>query len=396
MIDMLSRFNFSQIANFPAFVGYLGVAVAGIMDLDDPNKRWIALGLLIVFGIAFFLPDKQCQNHWQYFLRMGIETVTTTGLMILQPGWSVFPILFFLMSPQAILWFDLRPTVFWLAGFTVITAVIFCFTRGWGGLILMLPYVAGYIFFANFGWLLAQSEKERRRNKQLLLDLQEANRKLQEYADQIEELAIVQERNRIAREMHDSLGHRLTISAIQLEGAQRLIKTDPDRTDRIIGTVREQIHDGLTDLRRTLAMLRASIAEDLPLTQALTKLAVQMEEATSLHIHMELGDTTDSLPAAIRQALFRTAQEGLTNIQRHSQATDAWIQLWGDESRITLMISDNGIGFTDDHLSQPAHFGLSGLKERASILNGQFTINPRPGGGTQISISLPITEEKTS
>jgi signal transduction histidine kinase len=327
---------------------------------------------------------------------MVVETLATTGLMIIQPGWSLFPILFFLMGPQAIHWFDLKIAALWLAGFTIITTLIFTIARGWYGIILLIPYTAGYIFFANFGWLLVQSDKERQRNEDLLLDLQEANRKLQEYTSQVEELTIVRERNRIAREMHDSLGHRLTISSIQLEGAQRLIETDPGRAAAITGTVREQIREGLNDLRRTLAMLRASIEEDMPLTQALTKLAQQTENATGLKINMDLEDHPDALPPAARQALFRTAQEGLTNIQRHSRATEAWIQLWEDQQKITLMISDNGIGIQENQPSQPAHFGLSGLKERAVLLNGDFSIHPRPGGGTQISISLPLKKEDSN
>ncbi len=208
----------------------------------------------------------------------------------------------------------------------------------------------------------------------------------------VEELTIAQERNRIAREMHDTLGHRLTIAAVQLEGAQRLVYTDPQRTDRILATVREQVREGLGELRRTVAMLRASVEEDMPIQDALTKLVSQVQEATGLNIHLTIEDCPPDLPAPHRLALYRAAQESLTNIQRHSNASEAWLHLDQRDGKMTLFVSDNGIGISPEQMK--AGLGLSGLGERASILGGDLFIDPRPGGGTQITFRFPMPEEK--
>ncbi len=388
---MKLRIRRGKLLFIPAVLGYLGVFISGILD-TDAAARPIAAVLLVLFGIIFFLLDFKPCPKWLSYTRTGIETLLVAGLLVLRPGWSVFPILFFLMSPDLMADYPPRVGLSWIGGFSLVTAVIFISERGISGLVSLIPYVAGYFFFAIFGWTTLQAEKERCRSEQLLSELQQAHEQLQQYAARVEELTIAQERNRIAREMHDTLGHRLTIAAVQLEGAQRLINTDPQRADRILGTVREQVREGLGELRRTVAMLRASVEEDMPIQEALLKLVNQVQEATGLNIHLTIEDCPTELPAPHRLALYRAAQECLTNIQRHSKASEAWLHLTQRDGQISLFVSDNGIGIPLNQME--AGLGLSGLKERASILGGDLFIDPRPGGGTQITFRFPMPEEK--
>jgi signal transduction histidine kinase len=259
------------------------------------------------------------------------------------------------------------------------------------GLAYLLPYAAGYVFFATFGWLTVESERNRMRSEQLLAELQAAHQQLQEYATRVEDLTIAQERNRIAREMHDTLGHRLTIASVQLEGAQRLISSNPERAASIVGTVREQVKEGLTELRRTVAMLRASVEEDLPFDKALMRLADQVQQATGLKIHLSLEGCPRELSVPQHQALYRAAQESLTNIQRHARASEAWLQLADRDGMLDLLISDNGVGISPEQAQ--AGFGLAGLKERAALQGGEFYVDARPGGGTQVTFRIPLAKE---
>lgn len=373
----------------PAVVGFIAVAVSGLISMEDPQRRIWAAGLLVAFGVFFFfLPEYQPFGPRTWHLRLGLLTVVGGALTTIQPGWGIFPILFFMTSPMAISHFPNRAGVAWVGVFTLVTAAIFIANTGFGGLIQLLPYMAGYIFFAAFGWTTVQAMRDRQRSEQLLAELQQVHAQLQDYAARLEEMTITQERNRIAREMHDTLGHRLTISSVQLEGAQRLVRSNPERAEQILGTVREQIREGLGELRRTVAMLRASVEEDLPLEQALPRLAGQIQEATGMHINLSLEGCPEALPAPYRQALYRAAQEGLTNIQRHAQASEVWLRLEQRDEQITLLLSDNGVGFPAEQA--PGGFGLTGLKERAAMLGGDFFLDPRPGGGAQLTFRLPF------
>ena len=276
--------------------------------------------------------------------------------------------------------------------FSVITLAGFAFAFGAIGVEQSLIYIPGFWFFAIFGWMRVQAMKDKSRSEELLVELQQAHQQLQEYVSKIEEMAIVQERNRIAREMHDSLGHRLTVVSVQLEGAQRLIARDPSRAENILKTVREQVREGLSDLRRTVAILRASVDEELPLAEAVKKLARQFEDASLLKIHLNLENDLNVLPVLLRQTLFRAIQEGLTNIQRHAEASEAWIQISQQEGCITLLVSDNGKGINTQAKEILTGFGLTGLRERANALGGEFHIDRRPGGGTQLTFRAPYIE----
>ncbi len=388
----LKSCNFkSLMLEIPAVLGFAGVTLAGLLDIGPSPQRTPAMILLACFGLVFFLTPPKNKRPIITHIRLGVLTLLVSGLLLIWPRWGAFPILFFLLGPQAMTDLPLKAGLAWIGAFTVVTAIIFTVANAATGLVWLLAYAGGYVFFAIFGWTMMQAEQDRKRSEQLLAELQQAHQQLQSYAARVEELTIAQERNRIAREMHDALGHRLTVAAVQLEGAQRLIPTHPERASQIITTVREQVKEGLSELRRTVAMLRASVEEDLPLPDALSKLADQMQQATGLQIHLSIEDCPPTLPLPQRQALYRAAQESLTNIQRHAEASEAWLQLTRQEGQIVLLISDNGIGMTNE--TSKAGFGLIGLKERSAALGGEFFIDARPGGGTQVTFRIPLPEE---
>jgi signal transduction histidine kinase len=367
----------------------VAVTIAGMVELDQPLPRITALLLLATFAIILFTPYWHGHPMWTH-IRLGALSMVTAGLMTMSPGWNFFPILFFVLAPVAITNLSLKAGLAWIGVFTVITGWVMVAFDGWVGLAILLPFAAGFVFFGVFGWLMMESDRNRLRSEQLLAELRAAHQQLQEYTARAEDLAIAQERNRIAREMHDTLGHRLTIASVQLEGAQRLIPTNPERAAAMIGVVREQVKEGLSDLRRTVAMLRASVEEDLPLDKALMRLADQVGQATALKIHLSL-ECPPGLSLPQQQALYRAAQEGLTNIQRHARASEAWLRLAPCDGMLELLLSDNGVGMSAEQAQ--AGFGLLGLKERSALHGGDFHVDARPGGGTQITFRIPLAPE---
>ena len=118
------------------------------------------------------------------------------------------------------------------------------------------------------------------------------------------------------------------------------------------------------------------------------------EEATGITVHLMLPDERLELSDPYRMALYRAAQEALTNVQRHAQAGEVWFQLTQQDGRITLLVGDNGVGPTAKTPSDSG-FGLYGLQERAARLGGEMHLDPRPGGGTQLRLSLPLGQEET-
>jgi len=156
----------------------------------------------------------------------------------------------------------------------------------------------------------------------------------------------------------------------------------------MVGTVREQVREALAELRSTVAALRAPIEVDLHLRTSLRRLSAHFEQATGLTVHQVLPDELPALPNAYRLALYRTAQEALTNVQRHAQASQVWLVLSTTNTAVSLLVSDDGQGLTLS--GEQTGFGLRGLGERAAELGGELHLEARRGGGTQLTFSLPL------
>ncbi len=393
--DMSSDIQTKVDQTMPAIIGYLAilaVAILGFQFFETGLQRVIGMVLLVIFTILFAAMPGQSAKEWKRHLYMSLMMGIVVVLLFMQPNWGVFPMLFFVLSPTAMMIFPQRTGTIWIGIFTLVTVIVFMLTNPfWEALMIALPYSAGYWFFGAFARAMASAEDARKESQRLLDELQIAHHQLQEYAAQVEELAVAEERNRLSREMHDTIGHRLTVAAVQLEGAQRLIPKDPDRAAGMVETVREQVREALTELRSAVATLRDPLETDLPISTAIRRLSHSFENATNLSVDLDLPTDLPKLSNAQRLALYRAAQEALTNVQRHAQARRVWIQLNAQQECITLLISDDGIGFPID--KKDTVFGLRGMSERAAHLAGELRLENRDGGGAQVRFILPLVEE---
>jgi signal transduction histidine kinase len=160
----------------------------------------------------------------------------------------------------------------------------------------------------------------------------------------------------------------------------------------MVGTVRGQVREALNELRSTVATLRTPVEADLQLRSSLMRLMTYFEQATGLTIHRVLPDEMPDLPDTYRLALYRATQEALTNIQKHAAAEQVWLVLTVHDSAVTLLISDDGKGLA--LVGDRSGFGLRGLQERADHLGGELHLEPRRGGGTQLTFRLPLPQEE--
>jgi len=375
-------------------IGYLILGAIAFIALSNIHAAGARLeapaALLLLFGVLMIrMPSFESSNKYGHFYLI-VQALLVTALMFFPPDASLYAVLFFILSAQAMILFPDRAGWLWILGFTVLTGVIMTFLKGVSEGLALLPLNAGgYLFFGVFAQALGRADVARRESQELLAELWEAHTQLQEYAARVEEMAVMEERGRLAREMHDTLGHRLTVAAVQLEGAQRLILKDPERAGRMVDTVRDQVRAALGELRRTVAALREPLETGLSLSRALVRLVTGFEEATGITVHRLLPEEMPDLPDGHRLTLYRAAQEALTNVQRHAQASDVWLQLTLRQETIALLVSDNGVGLPAGS-ANGGGFGLRGLQERAEQLGGALYLEPRPGGGTEVSLRLPL------
>jgi signal transduction histidine kinase len=212
--------------------------------------------------------------------------------------------------------------------------------------------------------------------------LDQANRALRDYARQSEELATARERNRIAREIHDGLGHYLTTIHMQIQAARSILDADRPRAEQALAQAQQLAHEALGDVRRSVAALRA---DRQPLPAALAELA-QASESAGLATSLQVLGTARPLDPPEELALYRAAQEGLTNTRKHAQAAQATLTLdFRDPSSVRLTVADDGRGAS----AAEGGFGLVGLRERVQLVGGSLTLHSAPGAGLALIVEVP-------
>jgi PAS domain S-box-containing protein len=217
------------------------------------------------------------------------------------------------------------------------------------------------------------------------------------------ERAAEEERRRIARELHDEFGQALTGLKFDLAWCGMALTQSPAPTGvgdllNKIQTMSGSIATLLESVRATAAALRPAMLDDLGLIPALECLVATVQQRTGARCTIDVAPELLSiaLPFEVSAALFRIAQELLTNVMRHAAASQVHMRLYQDGARVTLEVTDNGKGLSPERMTTPRSFGLRGMQERASLLGGHFHIAGMPGVGTTACASIPVTEEFAS
>lgn len=219
-------------------------------------------------------------------------------------------------------------------------------------------------------------------------ELAETHAQLRQYALRIEDQATLQERNRIAREIHDGLGHTLAAQTIQINNALLYWQSDRNQSVTFLKQAKQLGSEAFLEVRKSISLLRSTPLQGQSLEGALNKLLTDFQNTTTIPITSHIQGSRH-LPSDVSTALFRITQESLTNISKHAQATLITVTLQHDQM-IHLSIEDNGNGF--DPTQNTTGFGLQGMQERAIALGGQLQVHSQFGKGCTIVVTLPVLQ----
>jgi signal transduction histidine kinase len=286
---------------------------------------------------------------WHYGLRGFWLSLGLAGLL-----YTITP---FLMPAEAMLW-----------GFYAVRGFVLL------GTILILAYITVTLATA-----------QRKSNEALTA----ANQQLAAQAAMMEQLAISQERNRLARELHDTLAHSLSGTAVSLQAISTLLKHNPEAAEEELYAAQSQIRDGLAEARRAITALRASPLEELGLAEAVRQRAQAIQERANLAIHCAI-DKLPLLPVDVEQAVYRIVEEALLNAEKHAQASQVELSLTHEADWLTLRVQDDGVGFVVDAVLGNGRFGLMGMRERAELIQAQLTIHSTPAQGTMLELRVKV------
>lgn len=238
-------------------------------------------------------------------------------------------------------------------------------------------FVVGYFIYHLVRRLRSQQEQ-----------LAQANAHLVHYANTVEQLTISRERNRLARELHDTLAHTLSGLSVQLETAQAYWDVEPETVRDLLERSLNAARSGLNETRRALKALRASPIDDLGLLQALQKLAESAAERGGLNLLLSLPEKIPSLSPDVEQCIYRITQEALENVIYHANAKSLILRLIVNDVEIVLEIEDDGLGFDSEKTRETGHYGLAGMSERAQAVGGRLTVHSQPNQGTRLQLCL--------
>lgn len=252
-------------------------------------------------------------------------------------------------------------------------------------ILLIIIYLSGHAL----AYTLLQERRARQQAQQLLSELAESNEQLTRYAAEVNQLATIRERNRIAREIHDSLGHYLTIVGVQLEKAILLDSAAPDESGKALNAAKQLTDQALREVRQSVETLRET-DQAFTLQTALQSLVANAQHA-DLKVDLRWRGDESGFSKPQLMTLFRATQEGLTNVQKHAQASRVSIDVALDAELAVLRLEDNGIGF-DPTSIESGRYGLQGLRERVELLDGTLTLEPSSTGGARIVVRLQKKE----
>ena len=277
-----------------------------------------------------------------------------------------------------------------LAGvyYLVLLAASIIQLNGWDSSgLLLLGTVPMVIFVIVYVSLYMRQNEAREQAQHLAGELETANRQLSEYAARVEDLTIANERQRLARELHDTLSQGLAGLILQLDAADAHLNNQRlDKAQSIIANAMLQARATLADARRAIDDLRQTPADDLE--AALRQEVSRFTTATGIPCAFH----SDPLPLPgepVSETILRAVSEALTNIAKHARAQNVDIQLSLGENRLLVTIRDDGQGFDVTAIPE-GHYGLLGIRERVRLLNGNFEIQTGSGEGTTLRIELPL------
>jgi len=342
--------------------------------------------------------------------RWFVPLTLLTGILPLLIGYYWWPaenplqspfVMFFFVTVLLIAWeYQYRYVFAYVFGLTVYQALVspwpthvpWTVPVGWLVLQGVMMLLAGYVTAT----LVSVQREQRTALAEANAQQARANEQLQQYATTLEELSISRERNRLARELHDTLAHSLSALTVQLEAVSALWDSRPERARRMLDQASETARTGLAESRRALQDLRASPLQDLGLILAVRELAEAAAKRSGAQLELSLPDRLDRCPSPIvEQGVYRIAQETLENVIRHAGARTIRVSLEQTSTEMTLAIVDDGQGVDLDALEIAGadaddRFGIRGMKERAALIGGRFEISSQAGQGTSVRLTAPI------
>jgi len=382
------EFYFS-LAAYIVILGAVLIIANFVKNTHDKVLFFILIGIFTVL-LTFFTPEEG-DSKLKKIIYFALQSLVIAIPTMIRLEFTPFLFLFFILSAQGMIAFEMKEGLILVTLFSLITVFSFiAFNIIAEAISISVSYVGGYYFFGIFGYTMKTAEKNRAKLEEALKELSETHEKLKNYTIKAEELAVSKERVRISQDLHDTIGHYLTVASVQLEGAAKLSDKDRKKSRKMLENANLAVKEALRNLRDAVSALRNPIEAELPLNYSLEQLAKSFTEATEIKVNIKVEEYSDN-DKRIREMIYRIVQELLTNVKKHSDALNIWLSLKVENNLLNFSFLDDGKGF--DLEKGTMGFGLSGIKRRVEELGGEMYISNNNEKGASVQIKIPLNGE---
>jgi signal transduction histidine kinase len=360
------------------------VVLRSILSYDKPilfqALAMLAVWLLLFLAVERFVPGRS-MFFWVY---LTLQTLLILALLFLPGPADSYAALFFVLSMQVVQRAGLRAGAGWIGLFVLLPIVPFTQIFGVAnGTANVLVNAAGDIIFAVYAHAAARARLARTDNLALAQELQEKNHQLQLYSEQLERLAALRERQRLARDLHDSVTQTVFSMTLTTQSALLLLDREPGRVGEQLDRLNQLAHSALAEMRVLVSKLDQEQVAEGGLAAMLHEHLTQ-RRLENLEVSLQVTGST-RLKLAEELGLFRIAQEALNNVVKHAQTNRAWVRVCLEKPP-WMQVEDRGCGFDGKPTEESGGVGLKSMRERADEIGWNMQVDTRPGAGTRIRV----------
>jgi len=378
---------------------FAAVVLRGVVAFSEEPQFFVVVVLLSAYGLLLFaetwiirrmpLGALPIKGSWLALVYPILQTALAVGLLFTPSFEDFFALLFIPLSLDGVAFFGRRFGYFCIAFFSMAQTSALVASSDEGrlfGLAMGIFYSGMCFLFGGYAHQVQKAETARNQNQRTFNELQTAHHQLQGYADQVASLAIEQERNRLARDLHDSVTQTVFSMNLAAQSARLLLDKEPPRASGQLLRLEELAASALSEIQTLVSQLRPRSTAEAGLSTALRQLAIERQERDGLQVTLEVNGKR-TLPEAVSVGLYSIAHEALINVTKHAGVCQAAIRLNLNEAGSCLEIEDHGRGFNPQTArNRSGHLGLAGMSERAEEIGWSVSIESRPGRGTRILV----------
>jgi signal transduction histidine kinase len=363
------------------------------------DDRFWSIALLLGGYLVLLIAEPYFfrRNRLLTYIYLFVQIAIICTVALITPTVDFFAALFMPLVVQVMHNFPQRAGFLITGIFTVIMA-IFMFLGLDPEVALPLIFIYGVIYFllAAFIAIIREAEAARDESHKQQAELKSAYRQLQSYTLQAEELAVLQERNRMARNLHDSVTQTIFSMRLTAEAARMLLDREPARVGVELDKLQALATSALAEMRSLIFELRPTAVTELGLIPALRHHVVTLERQYGLMVDLQVSGEPH-LSELEAQRLFRVSQEALNNVVKHAHTDRACLTLRFDGEHVYLQVEDQGIGFDPQSLGKAEnHIGFVSMRERVEAMGGLLTVDSQPGQGTRVTVEVSSAGEEES